>query len=124
MSPLDDEPQTSDPTEQRGGAAAGDQEAQDKGPWAAKAQEGVVPPELGGSDAPEEVLPDDPELGGEATGRAAQSEAPATEAGIDRDQGDSADATEQGGPETPAGAEPDLRDAASGARQADIRSAE
>ena len=124
MSPSDDDQQALDPTEQRGGAAQGEQEAQEKGPWAAKAQEGVVPPELGGSDAPEEMLPDDPELGSEATGRAAQSDAPATEGGIDRDQGDSADATEQGGPETPAGAEPDLRDAASGPREADVQSAE
>jgi hypothetical protein len=124
MPPVDDEQPGLDPTEQRGGAVPGDEEAQEKGPWASRAQEGVVPPELGGSDAREEVLPDDPELGSDATGRAAQSEAPATEAGIDRGQGDSADATEQGGPETPAGAEPDLRDAASGPRQADVESAE
>src|SRR5436190_6394399 len=124
MSPSDDEQEALEPTEQRGGEAPGDREAEEKGPWAAKAQEGVAPPELGGSDAPEEVLPDDPDLGSEATGRAAQSETPATEAGIDPGQGDSADATEQGGPEAPAEAEPDLRDAASGPRQADIESAE
>ena len=124
MPPVDDEQHGLDPTEQRGGAVTGDEEAQEKGPWAARAQEGVVPPDLGGSDAREEVLPDDPELGSDATGRAAQSEAPATGAGIDRGQGDSADATEQGGPETPAGAEPDLRDAASGPRQADVESVE
>jgi hypothetical protein len=44
------------PSEQRGGSTPGDAEAKRKGPWAAKAAEGVVPAELGGSDAPEEML--------------------------------------------------------------------
>ena len=121
---MSDEPRESlDPSEQRGGAPPGEQESRDKGSWAAKAQEGVVPPELGGSDAPQEMLPDDPQLGSEATGQTAQSEAPATESGIDPGAGDRADATTQGGPDTAKKAEPDLRDAASGPRQADIDSA-
>lgn len=111
------------PTEQRGGAPPGEQEAREKGPWAARASEGVVPPELGGSDAPDERLPEDPELGSEVLGRPASSEAPATESGIDPHGGDQADATEQGGPESPAGAEPDLKDAGSGPRQVDVDSA-
>jgi hypothetical protein len=111
------------PTEQRGGAPPGEQEAREKGPWAARAREGVVPPELGGSDAPDERLPDDPELGSGVLGAPASSEAPATEAGIDPHGGDHADATAQGGPEAPDGAEPDLKDAGSGPRQVDVDSA-
>jgi hypothetical protein len=114
---------TDKPTEQRGGAPPGEQEAREKGPWAAKAREGVVPPELGGSDAPAERLPEDPELGGAVLGAPASSEAPATESGIDRRGGDQADATSDGGPEVPAGAEPDLKDAASGPRRVDVESA-
>ena len=64
------------PTEQRGGAPPGEQEAREKGPWAARASEGVVPPELGGSDAPDERLPEDPELGSEVLGRPASSRRP------------------------------------------------
>lgn len=44
------------PTEQRGGSTPGDAEARRKGEWAAEAQDGVVPAELGGSDAPRELL--------------------------------------------------------------------
>jgi hypothetical protein len=112
------------PTEQRGGTPPGENEAQEKGPWAARAREGVVPPELGGSDAPADQLPDDPELGGAVLGARARSEAPATESGIDRDAGDQADATADGGTDVPAGAEPDLKDAARGPRQVDVESAE
>jgi len=47
----DDEQRDSvNPSEQRGGSTPGEQEAREKGPWAAKAAEGVVPAELGGSD--------------------------------------------------------------------------
>src|SRR5690242_9743766 len=112
------------PTEQRGGAPPGEEEAREKGPWAARAREGVVPPELGGSDAPAEWLPDDPELGSAVTGARASSEAPATESGIGRDGGDRADATTDGGTDVPAGAEPGLKDAARGPRQVDGESAE
>jgi hypothetical protein len=111
------------PSEQRGGSTPDEREARDKGPWAARASEGVVPAELGGSDAPREMLPDDPELGSSVLGATAASEAPATESGIDPSAGDRADATTQAGPDTPEGAEPDLRDAPSGPRQADVESA-
>lgn len=114
---------TDKPSEQRGGAPPGEEEAREKGPWAARAREGVVPPELGGSDAPEERLPEDPELGGAVLGAPARSEAPATESGIDPGSGDQADATSDGGPDVPAGAEPDLKDAASGPRRVDVESA-
>lgn len=119
----DDQPGL-DPTEQRGGAPPGDEEAEEKGSWAAKAQEGVVPAELGGSDAPEGMLPDDPQLGSDSTGQTARSDAPATESGIDPGAGDRADATTQGGQEVSQEGEPDLKDAASGPRQADVESAE
>lgn len=111
------------PSEQRGGSTPSEQEAREKGPWAAKAGEGVVPAELGGSDAPEEMLDDDPELGSDALGQTAETDEPATRAGIDRAAGDHADATELGGPVTPDQAEPDLKDAASGPRQTDLDSA-
>jgi hypothetical protein len=111
------------PSEQRGGSNTGDHEAEEKGQWAGQAKEGVVPAELGGSDAPDEMLADDPELGSTALGKTAQSEEPATEQGIDRRAGDRADATAQGGPETPRGEEPDLKDAPAGPRQPDLDSA-
>lgn len=123
MSAENEERDPVSPSEQRGGSVPGEQEAEEKGPWAAKAQEGVVPAELGGSDAPDEMLADDPELGSEATGQTAQSEEPATESGIDQSAGDHADAVQQGGPEAPADAEPDLKDAAAGPRQSDLDSA-
>lgn len=123
--PTDDEQRDPiNPSEQRGGSVPGDQEADEKGPWAAKAQEGVVPAELGGSDAPDEMLADDPELGSASLGQTAQSDAPATESGIDQSGGDHADATEYGGPNLPEGGEPDLKDAAAGPRQADLDSAD
>jgi len=110
------------PTEQRGGSVLGDDEAREKGPWAAKAQDGIVPAELGGSDAPADVLPEDPELGTSVLGRPARSEDPATETGIDPHGGDHADATTDGGPDVPDGVERDLKDAASGPRQIDVES--
>lgn len=124
MSPTDDQQERVKPTEQRGGATPGDQEAQEKGPWAARADEGVVPAELGGSDAPDALQPEDPELGSNVRGQTAESNEPATEGGIDPGGGDSADATSQGGPDAPQSAEPDLKDAASGPRQPDVDSAD
>ena len=56
------------PSAQRGGATPGPQEAREKGDWAATAQDGVVPAELGGSDAPREMLDADPELGSAVLG--------------------------------------------------------
>jgi hypothetical protein len=100
------------PSEQRGGTKPGDQEAREKGEWAATSQDGIVPAEDGGSDAPREMLAEDPELKSAALGRTAESDEPATEGGIDRTAGDSADAVTDGGPETPDDAEPDLKDAA------------
>lgn len=124
MTPADEQHEQVKPTEQRGGATPGEREADEKGSWAAKAAEGVVPAELGGSDAAEGLLPEDPELGSAALGQTAESDEPATDTGIDRTAGDSADATSDGGSGgTPAGSEPDLKDAASGPRQADIDSA-
>jgi hypothetical protein len=88
---------------------ASDQE--DKGEWARTAEEGIVPAEDGGTDAPEEMLDEDPELGSEVTGRTTGDDEPATEDGVDLDAGDDADATSDGGPELEEGGEPDLRDA-------------
>ncbi len=112
------------PTEQIGGTTPSDEEAREKGDWAAKAQDGVVPAQLGGSDAPAELQPEDPELDSSVLGRPAESAEPATQEGIDREAGDRADAVTDGGPDVPDDAEPDLRDAAGGPRQADVESAE
>ena len=106
------------PSERRGGTRPDDEEARAKGEWAETAQEGVVPAELGGSDAPDELLDEDPQLGSAAVGRPAADETPATEAGIDPHAGDAADAVTDGGTEPPDGAEPDLKDAAAAQREA------
>jgi hypothetical protein len=123
MAGNDEDRDTLKPTEQRGGSVPGDDEARAKGPWAAKAQDGVVPADLGGSDAPARLLPEDPELGSSVLGRPARSEDPATETGVDPHGGDHADAVTDGAPVAPAGGEPDLKDAARGPRQVDIESA-
>jgi hypothetical protein len=81
------------PSEQRGGTTPDEAEIREKGPWAETAAEGIVPAELGGSDAPREQLAEDPELGSEALGETTGSETPATETGIDPAGGDEADAT-------------------------------
>jgi hypothetical protein len=99
------------PSEQRGGTRPDDEEARAKGEWAETAQEGIVPAGLGGSDAPDELLDEDPQLGSAALGRTARDDEPATERGIDPNAGDNADAVTDGGPEVPEGAEPDLKDA-------------
>jgi len=108
------------PSEQRGGTTPDDAEIGEKGSWAETAAEGIVPAELGGSDAPRELLAEDPELGSSALGETTGSDAPATESGIDRSAGDEADATSDGGPEVPEGAEPDLKDAAAPPRRVDV----
>jgi hypothetical protein len=82
-----------EPSEARGGTAPGEAELREKGPWAETAAEGVVPADLGGSDAPREMLAEDPQLGSEALGETTGSDAPATESGIDPSGGDEADAT-------------------------------
>lgn len=119
----EDRDEAAAPSELRGGTAPGDREAREKGPWAAHAADGVVPAELGGSDAPDELLADDPELGSAVLGGPADDDSPATQAGIDRHGGDRADATSDGGPEVPPGAEPDLKDAGRGPRRVDVDSA-
>ncbi|HEX4673364.1 MAG TPA: hypothetical protein VH279_13905 [Solirubrobacteraceae bacterium] len=120
----DDQRSSVDPSEQRGGTTPGERESAEKGPWAAKAAEGVVPAELGGSDASREMLDDDPELGSSVLGATTGSDEPATEAGIDPAGGDRTDAMTDGGPDVPEGAEPDLKDAAAGPRQVDRESAD
>jgi hypothetical protein len=112
------------PSEQRGGSTPDEAEARRKGEWAGQAREGVVPAELGGSDAPREMLPDDPQLTSSVLGETTGTDEPATEGGVDLSAGDDADATSDGGPEVPEGVEPDLRDAASGPTEADRESAQ
>jgi hypothetical protein len=99
------------PSEQRGGTTPDEAEVREKGEWAGRASDGVVPAELGGSDAPREMLPDDPQLESAVLGRTAESGEPATEEGVDPSGGDRADAVTDGGPDLPEGAEPDLKDA-------------
>ena len=105
------------PSEQRGGATPDESEASEKGSWAGMASEGLVPAELGGSDAPRDMLGEDPELGSAVLGVTTGSDEPATEDGIDPTGGDNADATTDGGPDLPEGVEPDLKDAATAAVQ-------
>ena len=112
------------PSEQRGGPNPGDAEARAKGEWAETAKEGIVPAELGGSDAPQEILgDDDPDYSDAALGRTTGSNEPATDGGIDPAAGDSADATTDGGPELSKDAEPDTKDVAAAAQRPDSGSA-
>jgi hypothetical protein len=111
------------PSEQRGGDTPDAAEVREKGSWSELAAEGVVPAELGGSDAPPELLEDDPELGSSVLGRTTGSDEPTTEQGIDSSGGDQADATTDAGPELPEGAEPDLKDVAAAKLRADVESA-
>jgi hypothetical protein len=100
------------PSQQSGGTTPGEAELREKGQWAETAVEGLIPAELGGADAPEELLGDDPELGSSVLGETTGSDEPATSDGVDLSGGDSADATSDGGPEpVPEGVEPSLRDA-------------
>jgi hypothetical protein len=119
-----DSPVQYPPSEQRGGTTPDEAEVREKGEWAETAAEGVVPGELGGSDAPRELLAEDPQLGSSVLGESTGSDEPATEAGIDPGAGDEADATSDGGPEPPEGTEPDLKDAGAAPRQVDRDSAE
>lgn len=99
------------PSEQRGGTTPDEAEAREKGSWAGAASDGIVPAELGGSDAPREMLAEDPQLGSAVLGKTTGSDEPATEDGVDLSGGDDADATSDGGPDRPEGVEPDLKDA-------------
>jgi hypothetical protein len=113
------------PSEQRGGTTPGDDEARAKGEWAATAQDGIIPAELGGSDAPPQMLDGDPDLGAAVLGETTASDEPATDTGVDATGGQHADAVTDGGAApAPAGREPDLKDATAGPRQADRESAE
>jgi hypothetical protein len=107
------------PKEQRGGTTPDEAEAREKGEWAGTgAGEGIVPTELGGSDAPEEMLDEDPEMHSGVLGRTTGSDEPATESGIDLTAGDEADATSDGGNTAPPeGVEPDTKDIGAPARQ-------
>jgi hypothetical protein len=122
MAASDEGPGHVKPTEQRGGTTPDDAEARRKGEWAGTVADGMVPAELGGSDAPEALLADDPELGSSVLGETTGSEEPATEEGIDPHAGDHADATSDGGPELHEGVEPDLRDASRARLRADAES--
>jgi len=119
MAGHDDEQGPQKPSEQRGGTTPDDAEAREKGRWAGTVGEGIVPPDLGGSDAPREMLADDPELGSSVLGQTTGSDEPATKDGVDLSAGDRADAVTDGGPDVPPDAEPDLKDIAAAARQAD-----
>jgi hypothetical protein len=120
----DDDQGTRKPSEQRGGTTPDRAEAREKGEWAETAADGIVPADLGGSDAPREMLEEDPELGSSVLGRTTGSDEPATETGVDLSGGDNADATTDGGPaKVPEDVEPDLKDAASGPPQSAIESA-
>jgi hypothetical protein len=107
------------PSEQRGGTTPDEAEAREKGQWAGKADAGVVPAGEGGSDAPREMLEEDPELGSSVLGKTTGSDEPATESGVDESGGDSADATTDGGPDVPEDAEPDMKDIGAASRQAE-----
>jgi hypothetical protein len=111
------------PSEQRGGTTPDDAEAREKGEWGGTAGEGVVPAELGGSDAPREMLAEDPELDSSVLGRTTGADEPATEEGIDPGAGDDADAVSDGGPDLPDDAEPDLKDIGAASRRDDAESA-
>jgi hypothetical protein len=111
------------PSEQRGGTAPDETEAREKGEWARTSAEGIVPAEQGGSDAPREMLEEDPELDSSVLGQTTGSDEPATEGGIDLSAGDSADAVIDGGPDLPEDAEPDTKDVGLVPRQSDIESA-
>ena len=111
------------PSEQRGGTTPDEAEAREKGEWAGTSGEGIVPAEEGGSDAPREMLEEDPELDSSVLGRTTGSDEPATESGIDPSGGDQADAVTDGGPDLPEGAEPDTKDIGLAPRRSDIESA-
>jgi hypothetical protein len=116
MAGNDEEQGAEKPSEQRGGTTPDEKEAREKGEWGGTAGEGVVPAELGGSDAPREMLDDDPELDSSVLGRTTGSDEPATEEGIDLSAGDNSDAASDGGPDVPDGAEPDMKDMGAASR--------
>ena len=84
------------PSETSGGTSPDAEENAQTGDWAGHAVEGIVPAELGGADAPREMLAEDPELESSVLGQTTGSDEPATETGVDLSAGDNADATSQG----------------------------
>jgi hypothetical protein len=120
MAGSDQEQGPQKPSEQRGGTTPDEAEAREKGSWAGTADEGIVPADLGGSDAPREMLAEDPGLGSAVLGQTTGSDEPATQDGIDLSAGDNADAVTDGGPDLPEGAEPDLKDSPMAAQQTDL----
>ncbi len=107
------------PSEQRGGTTPDEKEAREKGEWGGTAGEGIVPAELGGSDAPREMLAEDPELDSSVLGRTpARTSRPPRRAWTSS-AGDDADATSDGGPDLPEDAEPDLKDIGAASRRDD-----
>ena len=122
MAGSDEEQGSVKPSEQRGGTTPDAAEVREKGSWSDVAAEGIVPAELGGSDAPPELLEDDPELGSDVLGRTTGSDEPTTDQGIDPSGGDEADATTDAGPEATPGVEPDLKDAAATQLRPDLDS--
>lgn len=123
MAGSDQEQEPQKPSEQRGGTTPDETEVREKGEWAGKADEGIVPADLGGSDAPREMLAEDPELDSSVLGQTTGSNEPATESGVDLSGGDDADATTDGGPDLPQEAEPDLKDIGAASRESDSESA-
>jgi hypothetical protein len=111
------------PSEQRGGTTPDEAEAREKGEWAGTSGEGIVPAEEGGSDAPREMLDEEPARDRWVLGRTTGSDEPATESGIDPSGGDQADAVTDGGPDVPEGAEPDTKDIGLAPRRSDTQSA-
>ena len=105
------------PSEKVGGTTPDAAEVAEKGPWTEQAREGVVPSELGGSDAPPELVSEASEMRDDVLGRTTGGDEPATEEGVDLSGGDRADAVTDGGPGVPEGAEPDLKDVAAAARE-------
>jgi hypothetical protein len=119
MAGSDHEQPQQKPSEQRGGTTPDEDEAREKGEWGGTAGEGVVPAELGGSDADREMLDEDPELGSSVLGETTGSDEPATEGGIDLSAGDNADAATDGGPEVADEAEPDVKDIGAASRDSE-----
>jgi hypothetical protein len=116
----DDSKQDSEkPSEQRGGTTPGEAETREKGPWAGTSGDGIIPADLGGSDAPAEMLEDAPGMKDDALGRTTGSGEPATDGGIDPTAGDGADATADGGPELPEAGDVDTKDVAQAAIKRD-----
>ena len=95
------------PSQQRGRTTPGEVEVREKGRGRKSPPKASSPPRLGGSDAPREILAEDPQLGSPVLGETTGSDEPATAGGIDPSAGDEADAMIDAGPELPEGVEPD-----------------